>query len=350
MVLIGGVNAQPIPAPVVHGDSLIIHEGAPSFSAGSFEGTCLKGDAVTLASTDGKSKGLYTSPVIALACPAQQIIPSWNILCAPEEGWQVQLQVKNVAGETSPWFYLGSDGQTVFSGEKIGKCPWAKVAIDAIILEKPAMTVQYRVIFQGLRSSPFLKLFALASRHAPPVIDDDPDQDLMGKMMPIPVRCRSQCVEAKNIASRICCPTSTSMVLEFLGVNLPTAYVAAMLYNRENDIYGIWWGPPQLACQLGFKGWTRIFSSWKDVQQVLAGGQPIIASISFGKGELKGAPVSSTKGHIVVVTGFDEEGRVLVNDPAGKNAEACRIAYDRLEFAKAWFGHGGVAMIITKKN
>ncbi len=349
ILVTGGIEARmAAPAPEAPKDGLTIHEGASSFSSGTFDGTCLKGDAVTLASPEVKNRGTYTSPVIELASPATQIAPSWNILCAPDEGWFVQLQVKNTDGELSPWLYLGSDGRVVFNEEKILKCPWLKVEVDAVMLEKPACAVQYRVIFHGLRSSPFLKLFALAFRFLPPVLDGELDPELIGSTEPIKVPYRSQCVEARNIASRVCCPTSTSMVLEFMGISLPTAHIAARLYNKENDLYGIWWGPPQLACQFGFKGWVRLFSTWRSAQQVIAEGQPIIASIAFGKGELNGSPVSSTKGHIVVITGFDREGRVLVNDPAARSPEKGRIAYDSVEFGKAWFGHGGAAMILRK--
>ncbi len=138
------------------------------------------------------------------------------------------------------------------------------------------------------------------------------------------------------------------MVLEHLGVTIPTAEVAARLFYREHDIYGAWWAPPQFACQLGYKGWVRLFSCWKDVQETLAAGQPVIASIAFGKGELTNAPISATTGHVVLVTGFDPAGRVLVNDPANKKPENGPLAYDSKEFGKAWFGHGGVAIIIRK--
>jgi hypothetical protein len=329
-------------------DTLIIHEGSRAFTEGTFENTSLHGSTVRLTTPGGYSEGTYTSPVVEIPRPAARVVPSWNIFCNQNEGWRIEVQVKNADGELSPWFYLGSDGTSAFRGEKMVKCPWGKVAVDNIILEKPATAVQYRVLLRGIRNSPSLRLFALAFRHAPPAADDIPDPGLLTRSKPIVIPCRTQYAEAQEIASRICCPTSTSMVLEYLGLRIPTAEVAARLFYREHDIYGTWWAPPQFACQLGFKGWVRLFSCWKDVQETLAQGQPLIASIAFGKGELTNAPISATTGHVVLVTGFDPAGRVLVNDPANKKPENGPVVYDSREFAKAWFGHGGVAIVIRK--
>jgi len=345
-LLVPAGNAAAQGAPPA--DTLIIHEGARAFGDGTFENTSLRGSTVRITSPEGYSEGMYTSPVVDIPRPATRIIPSWNISCNQNEGWRIEVQVKNAEGGLSPWFYLGSDGTSAFNREKIVKCPWAKVAVDNIILGKPATAVQYRVLFRGIRSSPSLRLFALAFRHGPPALDDTPDPELLKHSKPIAISCRTQYAEAKEIASRVCCPTSTSMVLEHLGITIPTAEVAARLFYREHDIYGAWWAPPQFACQLGFKGWVRFFSCWMDVQEILAQGQPVIASIAFEKGELTAAPIPSTKGHVVLVTGFDEKGSVLVNDPANKRPENGPVVYDSREFAKAWFGHGGVAIILRK--
>jgi len=330
------------------GDSLVLHQGPSAFKEGTFEGTHLSGAAVKLTAPSLRERGYYLSPVITLPYQTGWVIPSWNIRCSKNEGWLVEVQVRSCDQELSPWLYLGSEGIAAPVQEKEDFCPWAKVNIDNIKLTKPVMEARYRVTLQGKESSPSLKLFAIAFKLAPPVPESELSPCLMPFSLPLPVPYRSQNAEEKEIASRICCPTSTSMVLQYLGINRPTAEIASMLYSKEHDLYGIWWRPPQLACQLGLKGWVRLFSSWEEAQQVIAEGQPIIASISYGKGELQNAPVSSTKGHLTVITGFDREGRVCVNDPAGRNAEAQPVKYDRTEFGKAWFLHGGVAIILKK--
>ncbi|MEW6040970.1 MAG: C39 family peptidase, partial [Elusimicrobiota bacterium] len=61
-----------------------------------------------------------------------------------------------------------------------------------------------------------------------------------------------------------------------------------------------------------------------------------IASITFGPKELKNSPLNNTKGHLVVIRGFDKKGRVIVNDPAAPDATSVERIYDRKEFARAW--------------
>ncbi|MDQ7827063.1 MAG: C39 family peptidase [Candidatus Eremiobacteraeota bacterium] len=348
------------------GDSLVLLQGPSAFKEGTFEGTRLLGAAVKLTAPSWKDKGYYMSPVIRLPRQALWVIPSWNIKCSGNEGWLVEVRVRSGEGELSPWLLMGSGGSAapvIAASEKGSQagpkdkagpkgqeapCSWAKADIDNIKLTKPVKEVQYRVTLMGKESSPALTLFALAFRINPPVPDSELAHYLEADLKPLQVPYRSQHDEEKDLSSRVCCPTSTAMVLQYLGVNRPTSEIASLLYNKQHDIYGTWWMPPQAACQLGLRGWVQIFSTWEEVQKVIAQGQPIIASISYGEGELRNAPASSSKGHLTVVTGFDGEGRVLVNDPAGKDASGQPMAYDRKEFGKAWFLHGGVGIILKK--
>ena len=66
------------------------------------------------------------------------------------------------------------------------------------------------------------------------------------------------------------------------------------------------------------------------------GGVPLIISISFKAGELPGAPISKTNGHLIVVRGFAENGDVLVNDPAGRDNGSVQFTYPRAALEAAW--------------
>ncbi len=68
---------------------------------------------------------------------------------------------------------------------------------------------------------------------------------------------------------------------------------------------------------------------------------------SFGKGGLTGAPISSTAGHLVVISGFTRAGKVVVNDPAAPNNSSVRRVYDRGQFERAWQtkSHGTVYVV-----
>jgi len=77
----------------------------------------------------------------------------------------------------------------------------------------------------------------------------------------------------------------------------------------------------------------------------IAKGHPVIASIRFKKGEVKGFLYEFTRGHLIVIRGFTPDGNVIVNDPASRDKGNGPV-YPATEFAKAWFDNGGVGYVI----
>ena len=74
---------------------------------------------------------------------------------------------------------------------------------------------------------------------------------------------------------------------------------------------------------------------------------PVIVSIAFGAGELSGAPISASNGHLLVVVGFTADGDVVVNDPAADSPAGVRRTYDRGQLERAWLDAStGTAYVI----
>ena len=80
---------------------------------------------------------------------------------------------------------------------------------------------------------------------------------------------------------------------------------------------------------------TRL-TSLREAERFIAAGIPLAASIRFSRGQLTGAPISATSGHLVVITGFTSNGDVVVNDPAARTDASVRRTYDRGQFERAW--------------
>lgn len=170
------------------------------------------------------------------------------------------------------------------------------------------------------------------------------DPSLYMRRLDVPFQ--SQHVREPGMEGNICSPTSVAMVLGYRGVQRTQVEVARAAFDPENRIYGNWPRNVQAAFEAGVEGYVTRFADWDGVQAMIAEGQPIIASIRDPEGQLKGTPYKSTTGHLLVICGFDNNGNVLVNDPAGRNAEHGQLSYDRAQFERAWLRNGGVAYIL----
>jgi hypothetical protein len=160
-----------------------------------------------------------------------------------------------------------------------------------------------------------------------------------------------------------CSPTSTSMVLAYYeSLPAPSTYrwvdptyadpwvdqAARSTYDYSFDGTGNW--PFNTAYAAGLTGHAFVtrMRSLQDAERFVAAGIPVVASIAFGPGQLDGAPISSTNGHLLVIVGFTSTGDVVVNDPAAPRNRGVRRTYDRAQLEAAWLrGSGGLGYVVT---
>ena len=166
-----------------------------------------------------------------------------------------------------------------------------------------------------------------------------------------------------------CSPTATSMVLGYYDA-LPgrraTAWIPAghpdpvvdhaarRTFDHAYQGTGNWPFNTAYAATRMPRGSTSFVTRLRDARQAekfIAAGIPLITSISFGAGELSGAPISASNGHLLVVVGFDRDGDVVVNDPAASSASGVRRTYDRAQFERAWLTRsGGLTYVIADRK
>ncbi|MDQ4053301.1 MAG: C39 family peptidase, partial [Actinomycetota bacterium] len=153
-----------------------------------------------------------------------------------------------------------------------------------------------------------------------------------------------------------CSPTSTSMVLGYYdALPAPTTYrwvpaghtdpwvdyAARMTYDADYQGTGNWAFNTAYAAPRVGKAFVTRLRSLREAEAFIAAGIPLVASISFGSGELSGAPISSSNGHLLVIVGFTRSGDVVVNDPAATTRAGVRRTYDRGQFENAWLPRSG---------
>ena len=128
-----------------------------------------------------------------------------------------------------------------------------------------------------------------------------------------------------------CSPTSTTMVLAYYDA-LPApstwawvhdgypdpevAHGARRTYDKTLGGTGNWAFNTAYAAGTTKQSFVTRLRSLREAERFVAAGIPLVASVTFGRGELTGAPISSTNGHLLVIVGFRKNGDVVVNDPA----------------------------------
>lgn len=148
---------------------------------------------------------------------------------------------------------------------------------------------------------------------------------------------------------RICSPVSVSMALNALGQKTLLEPFLQDVFDQSAAIYGNWTFNTAAAGMRGAQAFVRRFSALTELKDFVTPDSFVVASISYGRGKLDGAPMESTAGHLVLVRGWGKQ-KVLVADPAAATKETVLRAYDARQFAEAWLlNKKGAAYIVRKK-
>lgn len=308
----------------------------------------------------GGLSGEYMSPAIAAEFPFNDLLASWNVDVPERSGFYVEIRVGRRAGDFwTPFYYLGGWGDFTAPAKKILNDDHGRIVVDYFQSRHTFDRIQCRFICSAdtAARAPVLRRLAfaysntmndndLAARFRT-AIDPGP-KEKWTRRLPIPFR--SQNWESPELRGEVCSPTSVSMVLEYRGVNRPTAEVCNTLYDAENRMYGNWWRAIQGAWVYGVPGYLERFGDWNAVKKQIAEGRPVIASTRTERGQLRHAPnYESLAGHLIVITGFDSEGSVLINDPAKRSPETGLCKYHPDDLEKIWFDRGGVGYILLPR-
>jgi hypothetical protein len=188
---------------------------------------------------------------------------------------------------------------------------------------------------------------AVASKDLKKYPEQAPDMTAWGKDLEVPRRSQGL-PEYKDKGyggggQVWCSPTSTSMVMAYWSnqtskpaLNQPVPDAAAGTYDAVYDGTGNWPFNTGYAASLGLVGWVTRMNNLGQAEAWIKAGVPLVISIGFKAGELPGAPISQTKGHLIVLRGFSKTGDPIVNDPAAKTNETVYLTYPRAALENAW--------------
>lgn len=144
-----------------------------------------------------------------------------------------------------------------------------------------------------------------------------------------------------------CSPAALSMLLGRWGVDLALRDVAARVFDAMYGGTGNWAFNVALAGTLGLRGAVTHLRNLAHAAAFIEAAVPLALSIAWKSGELPGAPIEHSGGHLVVLRGFDRRGDPIVNDPA---QPAIKTTYPYEAFERAWLTHGGVAYLVAPEQ
>jgi len=285
----------------------------------------------------------WTGPVTA-APSFTQLIPSWNAVTPPGSGaGRVTLEVRaRQANGWTRWYSFGSwttaKGRSSIDGQRDAA---GTLNTDTLSLTAPADAYQYRVTVQDAR----LTLLAFTTGTPAKPVSATSDRRAWGHVLNVPPR--SQMIYPGG-GEVWCSPTSTSMILAYWGVQVTVPQAAAATYDDAYEGTGNWPFNTAYAGSLGLRAFVARLPDLTAAERYLQAGVPLAVSLGWKKGELPGAPIPASDGHLMVLVGFDAQGNPVLNDPAAPSDATVRRTYPRAAFEHLWQTHSsGTVYVIA---
>lgn len=305
--------------------------------------------------------GEAVSPASAADFDFDELIASWNA-ATPAGSWVEILARVDLGSHWTKWYNLGvwaSGYETVRRHSVKDQADEdGKVAVDTVVItDKKAAArgfqIKVRLFSVDGVVSPSVRGIS-AAYSTTPVKNSQPSAGNPAnwdRVLDVPACSQMVYPDGGNVW---CSPTSTSMVVSYWqgtsGPCAPAVYAAVEgVFDWVYDGHGNWPFNTAYAGGLGLNASVRRFTSLDEVETWIARGVPVVISISWGKGQLDGAPIPSSGGHLIVVVGFDAQGNPVVNDPAAASDEEVRRTYLRSQLEAVWLENsGGLVYLIQR--
>jgi hypothetical protein len=274
---------------------------------------------------------------------ATYFVPSFAALTARSFSVRFELSVR-LGGAWSPFAAGVGLGAPAFAPPS--PIDGLDVDIDVFRTSTPAEAARLRLRLRADEAPALLEArWMLGLSASDGASSPSPPPPATGSALRLEVPPRSQMDADRAIAGRICSPTCVAMVLDYWRRPPALPTLAAEMFHAGVDLYGVWPAAIVAAGRRGLAGYLLRFPDWAAATWCLERGLPIVASVRYAAGELTGAAVAATPGHLVVLTGWAGED-VLVNDPGAPSTASVARRYRLDEFARAWLGRASLGYVI----
>lgn len=259
--------------------------------------------------------------------PARQGVLSWNTYA---ERGLLEFRLLRAHAPATPWLshvQWTSDGRQSFSPTH------EDVTVDIDVIRSAQLFDGIEVRAEGVEFS--------AVAFATPV-PNRPSLPYFAQSRILEVPARSQFVVAGERGW--CSPTSLSMLNAFHGIAIDIPTTARAVFDRAYNGTGNWSFNVAFSGSLGLRAAVVYLRNFDHAAQLIQAGIPIAISYSWKEGELPGAPIEHSDGHLAVLRGFTADGDCAMNDPASDHLSP---VYPRSALESIWLRAGGVAYVVA---
>ena len=141
-----------------------------------------------------------------------------------------------------------------------------------------------------------------------------------------------------------CSAASLAMVNAYHGIERSVEETARAVLDRAYNGTGNWAFNTAYSGSLGLRAAVVYLQNLDHAARLIERNIPLVISYSWREGELPGAPIPHSDGHLVVLRGFTENGDCAINDPAAPDV---RVVYPRGAIEAIWQRNNGVAYAIA---
>jgi hypothetical protein len=261
--------------------------------------------------------------------PARSGVLSWNTF-APSG--RVAFRLLRAHSPASAWYDYAEwhpSGRKSFSPQSDRE--GLRVDVDIIQADQPFDGIEVRADDVDFRMLTFA---------AP--IHSEPSLPYASKAAILDVPARSQ--YAVDGERGWCSPASLSMVHAYHGIDVSVEETAAAVMDRAYNGTGNWAFNVAFSGALGLRGTVAYLQNLDRADRLIRRNLPIVISYSWREGELPGAPLPHSDGHLVVLCGFTRDGDCAINDPA---APGIRVVYPRAAIEAIWQRNDAAGYVVA---
>jgi len=285
----------------------------------------------------------WTSPWCRPGFGFSELVASWAAN-TPGSTW---VEVAAQAHGRRAWHHLGDWSSGPRSTLRAGSTGDPEVDTDVWRPREPPEAYRLRVRLHGDPAPSLARIGAVVSAGRVRATTSAPSR-VGTPPLDVPRLSQMTCRDAGGAGW--CSPTAVSMVLAHAGRLPSTTDLPQAATEVSDPAYGgtgNWSFNVAWASTLADRAFVTRLHDLREAERLVGAGIPLVASVAYPDGALRGAPTRRTDGHLLVVCGFTDAGDVVVNDPAAPTDRSVRRTYDRGQFERAWLGgSGGTVYVI----